>query len=212
MDVSVCIPCKDRSRMVHGQVTFYPLPRTVDSLVRAALDARVEAEIVVADYGSTDWPPAEWLAERARPFLGRVVQVDGEFSLGGGKNRAAEASAAPVLFFCEADMTVPAQVLTTGLQLARDGRAYFPCYQRERELGGDLYWGSGHGNCVVPREVWEAHPWVEGQGWAVGEDNEYAHHCTQRGIYVREKVADFIHRWHPLWESKVAQGGEERPA
>ena len=95
MDLSICIPCLNRSRMTYSENggplrTLEPLPATVDTVVKAARSMPASVEIVVADYGSTDWPLAQWLPDRAVPLDVVIVECATPFTLGGGKNRAAE--------------------------------------------------------------------------------------------------------------------------
>jgi len=204
-ELSICIPCWNRSRMASSVGIIEPFPHTVDCLVRAVAEVGCEAELVVADYGSTDWPPAEWLPERAGSLPYRVLNRQERFSVGGGKNAAAEAASANVLFFAECDLDLPASLIRRGLEVVAEGKAYFPRYLRERRPGGPLYWGNGHGCCVVMRGHWEENRWLVGYGWGgADEDTQFAHWFTRRGLLVREDEPGLIHRWHPLLESKVA--------
>jgi len=205
MDLSVCIPCLNRSRMKWQGGMLYPLPVTVALLAQALSSLELNAQIIVADYASTDWPLGEWIAAFADPVPGIVAKGNTPFTVGGGKNKAAEFADAPVLFFCETDMSVPAAVIRRGLDVAGEGRGYFPLYRRQRMVGSTEYaWGNGHGICIVRREHWLQNKWLEAQGWAADEDTRFSQWFRNRGLLVREQVPQLIHRWHPLVPDKSA--------
>jgi len=212
MDMSICFACFNRSRMTYmatlpgGEQVERPLepfPHTMDCLRKSVLESGLKVEIIVADFHSTDWPLAEWLPARADPIPVRIQQQDGPFSLGGGKNEAAKLAQAPILFFMETDMEVPATVLRRGMELATAGKGYFPRYQREHGPGAAMYWGAGHGCCIVRKDQWAINLWVVSYKWGVAnEDGRFAHWWHVRELRVREDDPAFIHRWHPLCESK----------
>lgn len=180
---------------------LYPFPNCVDHLRRAVMEVGCDTELVVADYGSTDWPLTGWLGERAAPVPVRVLDMPGAFSTGGGKNAAALAAQAPVLFVLDGEMEVPGDVLGRGLEMTAQGKAYFPIYRREHGPGQGTYWGSGHGSSIVLKAQWEQNKFAEGLAWGdVDEDTRFAHWFTEHGLLVREPQPLFIHRWHPLWE------------
>lgn len=209
MDLTVCIPCYNRSKMEWRDGVLYPFPETVDSLVAAVAHAGIEAEINVADYGSTDWPLEEWLPARAQGLPVRIIHSDGPFSIGGGKNLAAAEATAFRLFFLDCDMIVPFGLIERGLEIACKGGGYFPLYQREKWPGGPLYWGAGSGCCIVQKEHWFRNRWKVGIGWAVAsEDTVFAHWFMVNGRYCREVAEGFVHKWHPLDPTKVAAGAK----
>lgn len=203
--ISICIPVLNRSRVPSSAGLLYLLPKCIDSIRLAVLETGIACEIVIADYGSTDWPLQDWLWDRVRPVPAKLVTSDGLFSVGDGKNAAALNSSAPVIFFCDADMIVPPGLLVRGLQITGRGSGYFPLYQRF--CGPDhkeAYWGTGHGCCVVLREHWERHPWIPTAGWGSGEDDQFCHFFWINGIEEREQLLDFYHQWHPLAHEKAA--------
>jgi len=197
MELSVCIPSLNRNRIPWQGRMLELLPRCLDSLARALDAACVEAEVIIADGGSEDWPPAEWAPQRIAPMPVRVLDAGRPFMRGRARNVAAEAARSDVLFFCDADMLVPARVIERGLEVAAGGRGYFPLYKR---FSGPEHTsqvpGSGHGNCVVLAAHWRASRWPERLRWG-GEDTAFARWFSARGLMVREAVPGFVHQWHP---------------
>jgi len=212
VDISVCIPCMNRSRMEWQGKLLYPLPVTVAVTARALSELGLKAEIIVADYGSTDWPPEEWIRAFADPIPAKVIPGVVGYTTGGGKNLAAWNAAAPILFFSEAEMLPTAYLIERGLEVTRDGRGYFPLYRRHPAPGSTEYvWGNGHGCCIVRREHWEQNHWYEAQGWGADEDTKFGNWFLERGLIVRERIPMFIHQWHPLSASKLASENKDAP-
>ncbi len=58
--LSFCVTVKNRSRVDVDGRRLELFPACVASIVAACVD-RVDAELVVADWRSDDWPLAEWL-------------------------------------------------------------------------------------------------------------------------------------------------------
>ena len=211
-EISICVPCFNRSRVPSSAGLLELFPKCVDSLVAAARASWIECELIVADYRSDDWPLADWLAERAWPIRAKVVTPHEKYTTGGGKNAAAELASAPVLFFCETDMLVPANLLVRGLVVTGRGDGYFPYYQRYRGPEHDAaYWGNGCGNAVVLRDDWLENKWIPSEGWGSGEDTLFSHWFWQRERLAREQLLEFYHQWHPFAPIKAALeavGGE----
>lgn len=213
-EISICIACKNRSRIQSPQGVLELFPECVRTLRQSAMDAGMVAELVVTDFMSTDWPIEEWLPEAWYPFTSVVVNTPALFTLGLGKNLAAEHAYADTLFFCETDMLVPPHVFTQGMKVVARGEGYFPEYQRFKgadRVKDELRWGNGHGVCVVRREHWQHNRWKECLGWGCGEDDAFADWFVKRSKEAREKVSGFYHMWHPLVSTKTMEDEENKP-
>ncbi len=215
MDLSICIAVKNRSRVkVPGYPDLELLGDCVRSLAFATSALKLTAEVIVADFASTDWPLEQWLPERAAPMHSVIVGLAGEFSNGRGKNAAAEMAAAPVLLFTDADMLWNREAIDRGLKAASDGWAYFPRYSRQAYPGSCLLVpGSGHGCCILPRTLWAQHRWPEPTGWG-GEDNGFyaaLHMLTRESMANADMVFEgLLHQWHPLSDPKRAASNSKR--
>jgi len=210
--LSVCTTIKNRSRLeVEGRELLL-FPRCVASLREALKD--VPSELIVADWGSEDWPLREWLAEASSPIPVRVIQIEGTFSRGKGLNAAARAARGEVLFFADADALVSARVVHEGIEHARSGKAYFPiifAYDSPEHSAGRWCEG-GFGHCFMAKRAFEeAGGWPEYRSWG-REDKELWRIISERQPVVREKAAGFHHQWHPEdpgWKNRY---GEQTPA
>lgn len=206
--LSVCVTVKNRSRVGVGQRHLELFPNCVRSLVASVPDD-VSCELVVADWGSDDWPLNEWLADAAGSLPVRVSQLSGHFSRGRGLNAAAAAARGDVLFFTDADIIFCPAVLREGLRHVHAGQAFFPvvyAYADPGHTSGDwLHWGLG--NCMLHRSTFEgAGRWPEYTKWG-GEDDDLFARVQEISEVVREEVPGFLHQWHPddiLWKDRYA--------
>jgi glycosyltransferase involved in cell wall biosynthesis len=104
--LSFVIPARDEAPLIAG---------TVAAACRAAVEVGVEHEIVVVDDGSTDGTGA--LAEGAGA---RVIRVE-LHNIGAVRNAGARAARGDVLFFLDADTSVPATTVRAALGALRQG-------------------------------------------------------------------------------------------
>lgn len=196
--LSICITVKNRSRRTLSDgAELRMLPRCVQSIVDS-LPADVQAELVVADFRSDDWPLRDWLPELAANVKVKIVDVDGPFSRGGGRNIAAQHATGDILFFCDADMLVSPETLRQGVDLAEKGFAFFPvCTMLDpagRE-GARSY--TGFGNFFIHRDAYVmTGGWPAFGSWG-GEDNLMWERCNRLMAVAREPVKGFCHQWHP---------------
>lgn len=86
--LSICMTLKNRSRVGVDGRTLELFPRCVESIA-ASVGPRSDVELVVSDYGSNDWPLAEWLHRTAGTIPVVVAPMVGTFSRGRGRNAAA---------------------------------------------------------------------------------------------------------------------------
>jgi len=137
--------------------------------------------------------------------------MTGDFSKGRGCNAAALAAQSDSLFFCDADMLVPAEVLKRGVDYLAAGKVWFPGYLAEHGVGGGLHppQSPGTGNAFMTREQWRANKWPEKTTWG-NFDRPLSTRIENQGLsaeVVRErKIVDgFVHQWHPKfhgWEKE----------
>ena len=77
--LSLCTTIKNRSRVRAGDRDLLLFPNAVRSLTQS-IGPDVACELVVADWGSDDWPLAEWLEQAAAPIPVRLVAAAGPSS------------------------------------------------------------------------------------------------------------------------------------
>ncbi len=196
--LSVCIPVKNYSCVeIDGRMT-YPLPNCIRALVHA-LAPGFDAEIVIADFGSDDWPLDEWVHIMARPVVVRVVPVDGDFSVGRGFNIAADNAESDRLLFLGADMLVSRDLIIKGHALLDKGTAYFPlvwsCTNPEHTEGRERPFGRG--NVFMTTAMREKlGPWRE--FGSHGKSDCLMFHRAEKHYEVECSLGpQFYHQWHP---------------
>jgi hypothetical protein len=171
---------------------------------------------VVADWWSDDWPLHEWLRRatfrRGYGVPCRVIQLDGFFSRGRGLNACAATAFGDALLFLDADCTINASVLRTGLRHVRRGRAWFPIfYQMKRPPPVHGRWfRASYGVCMVDRQAHEEAGGIpEYATWGM-EDRRFCNRVKRIREVVREKVPGLVHQWHPpqlAWKNQHARPG-----
>ena len=195
--LSVCINHKNRS-FYEMAGSFVPLFRkSFDYLMHALAELDLPVEVVIAD-----WPDersvrlglGSWV-EHPRV---KVVPCCGVFTRGEGRQIAAREASGDALYFMDANMLTPVALLSRGLQVVADGKAFFPLYVRQSRFRSAQYVdGIGTGNCIVSREMHKrSSGYPAKQTWG-GEDTKYWRWYVDRDLSVREKVPGFIHQWHP---------------
>ena len=194
--LSVCICHKNRS-YYEWEGRLVPLFRnSYDRLLSSICLAKVDAEIVIADWlDDTRLGLGPWCDDHRV----RVVRCVGDFTRGGGRRHAAAAARGEVLFFMDADMLVPPALLTRGIEVARQRDGFFPFYKRQPKpgLGPNMNDGIGTGNVFCLREIYkDTSGFPEKKTWG-GEDTAFWIWFVKRNISVREHVDGFIHQWHP---------------
>jgi glycosyltransferase involved in cell wall biosynthesis len=196
--LSICITVKNRSlvRVDNNELRLFP--NCVRSIVSAMRDD-IPMELIVADWGSDDWPLDQWLHAAASPIPIRVVTMSGVFSRGRGLNMAAQTARGNIIFFLDADMLVSRKFLCRGDEVARQGKVHFPivfAFNDPRHQSGS--WNEyGYGNCALRKQVFEQiGGWPEYQSWG-GEDDDFYARASECAPVVRERVAGFYHQWHP---------------
>lgn len=176
--ISVCIPVKNRAKQLKRCV------KRLESL-------KGDIEIVVADFRSDDTDYGTWFKHKL------VVLDDDFFSIGRGKNAAAEAASGDILFFLDADCIVPQHLIDRINEIVPAGGVYAPIMNMQAEKGGTRGEWAIHsfGQVAVRRDMYEAgENWPEWNSYG-GEDNIF--YGQFKLIATREKVEGFVHQWHP---------------
>ena len=204
--ISICITIKNRSlvKVAGGDLLLFP--KCVQSIVEA-VPADIPCELIVTDWGSSDWPLAQWLQQAAQPIPVQIISITGGFSRGQGLNIAAKAAKGDCLFFTDADCLLCAEVLRSGIKYLQENKAYFPVlYSFDGPEHKNGWWRhEGFGNCMVTKAMFElADGWPEYDVWGKEDDHFHSKIAAQVKV-VREEVRGFCHQWHPndiVWKNQ----------
>jgi len=206
--LSICITVKNRSRLQIDGRELRLLPNCLKALV-GCLRPEDDAELVISDWHSDDWPLEEWAEAAAKPIPLRVVQVDGHFSAGRGRNVAFEHARGDVLLFLDADIIVCRELFDRGLRYTAQGMAFYPIYfhydDPEHKTGRWL--PASHGNVMLTRETFlRAGKWPELKSW--GREDDMLHDAVKQLVQiVRVRLPGMVHQWHPdtlAWKNRYA--------
>lgn len=195
--ISLCFVIKERSRQHYDGRLLELFPRCIDSLV-ASGTLQDQIEVVVADYGSTDWPLMDWLPQRLGRVPVTIVTMEGDFSRGRGLNYAAAHARQDILFFLDVDMLLTRELLKLAFEQAQAGKVFAPVSQDLDQAGrirGERL--DGYGSVAVGKELFErAGRWPEFLSWG-GEDTILFETLQTLAPILRRKVDHFFHQWHP---------------
>src|SRR5438270_1622793 len=122
--LSICVAIKNRSRVLIEGRELRLFPNCVASILKSV--ANIEAELVVADWNSDDWPLTQWIEAAAHPIPVRLVAETGSFSRGRGLNSASRAAKGDVLFFTDADSLVCPKLIDDGMGYISLRKVFFP--------------------------------------------------------------------------------------
>jgi hypothetical protein len=208
--ISICITVKNRSRLTVDGHVLTLFPNCVESIVDSVARRR-DCELVVTDWRSDDWPLTKWLEQAARPLPVRLLELQGPFCRGRGRNEAARAAQGETLLFLDADTLLCPAVVQSGASHVLQGKAYFPVlYSFKGPEHARGWWRrTGYGNCMLSRTTYElVGPWPEYATWGA-EDTHFYQHVVQVCKVVRDEVPGFYHQWHPddlAWKDRYARG------
>jgi len=191
--VSICISVKNRSRMETARGRLQLLPKAIKEINN--WKCKYPVEVILADFQSDDWPLEEWIGKVTSNIDCKIVQLGNQpFSRGLGLNKAFEASTGNLIFFSDADILVPANIINFAMrQCVQMEEVMFPICWSGRSW---LRWG--YGLCLFRRSTFlEIGPWQEWSSYG-GEDNEM-HQRVQASRFKiwRDEWNDLVHQWHP---------------
>jgi len=196
--ISVCISLKNRSAINHGEKILRLFPNTVRALSIAAQNIDGVVELVVADFGSDDDPPSNWIHKLAGELRITLLHLDGNFSRGRGLNEAARSASSNRLLLTDADVLINRASLERAICLIDQGQAWIPIFHCFDEEGQLSHWlDYGHGIVGLERQVFIAAGGVpEFESWG-GEDNIFSDRVQAQVSGVRERYEGLQHQWHP---------------
>jgi glycosyltransferase involved in cell wall biosynthesis len=200
MRLSICTTLKNRSRVETEHGLLHLFPDFVASL-RDLLIPEDDAELVVSDWASTDWPLRMWLDEASGELPVQIVNIQESkrFSRGAGLNGAALAAEGDTLLFLDVDMRIPRALLDRGHAVVQEGGVFFPVcryYLDPDHTEGD--WAeAGLGCAMIKAQTFAAiGGWPVFWEWGYADTVLYSE-ISKRFPVVREKVEGFVHVWHP---------------
>lgn len=214
-ELSLCVTVKNRSRLSTEHGTLELFPDLVDSLL-AALRPEDDAELVVTDWGSTDWPLEEWLDARSAWLPVQLVKIHHKrgFSRGLGLNVAAQHASSRLLCFLDADMLIPRTLITEGRRAVKAGVVYAPvCTYYLDRLHDRSFWADGgYGCCMLTREMLDSvGGWPVYWQWGFA-DTHLIQLLSQQYRVNRMRVEGFVHQWHPPTCERARLRGQEGAA
>jgi glycosyltransferase involved in cell wall biosynthesis len=197
--LSICITCKNRSKINYNNITLTPFPNLIKSLISFSNKLDDEIEFVVSDWNSTDWPLKEWLPDLvSNKFDFQIINAVGTFSRGEGRNIAFKYARGEKIFFVDADMEFKEKiVLDDAIKEINNDKVFFPiCWSLFKESGG--WWrDTGFGNFAATKEKLKIiGDWQVRYVWGK-EDTDIFRRADKLFTVVREKYIGFVHQWHP---------------
>ncbi len=166
-----------------------------DSLCKALTACRLKGEIVLVYWPTPNDP--DWINQKLDSRV-NLIKPDVPFTRGGARNISAKAAKGEILFFCDADMLVPLNLLPRALELIKNKAAFFPYYKRLDKRGQPAIDGIGTGNCILHKSSYiESGGFPEYNKWG-GEDTKFTHWFGHRNRAVREQCPGFFHQYHAV--------------
>ena len=155
-----------------------------------------DKELVVADYGSDDIDLSMYNC--------KVVELSLPFRRSAALNAAFDASSGDKVFFCDADMLLPAHLRTVMDEKVAPGQCYFPvCFSlyqgKPPVVNKDNGWwrSTGFGMCGFTREDFiRCGKWPE-QFVKHGGEDDFLFAKAKKTLKVsRSNLEGLFHQWH----------------
>lgn len=192
--ISVCVGVKDRS---------YNL---LSCVVRSLNEARFYTfiELSVYDCGSEDLPGLE--NNLRMKWKGRLVyrEEKQEFTRSKAFNEAVMQSTSDLVLICDADMSVPEDIVEKISKYCTKRSAWFPKIWYAEQSGAGRFLGEGTGICAMRKEDFvRAGKYDESiKEWGK-EDWMLYFACYKHKIAcIRTRERHFVHKYHPSLKPK----------
>ena len=184
--------------------------RMIASLAASMENEPLRHQLVVADYGSDDIDLEEEFSLHSDKMDCIKIPITGSFTWFRGRKTAAEASSRNIMFFIEADMTVPAAFCSRIRKNVGGGMAYFPtCYclheGRSTIKGNSRKSNAAHGwwyDCAYGLSGFMRRDYEHIGGWngafvrRGGGDNDLFFHAVRCLVVRRERCPGLLHHFH----------------
>lgn len=196
--LSICITVKNRSKVPTSFGTLNLLPNCIKSINKSfTLDSKLE--LIIADWNSTDWPIKEWIEDYTSipTHIININKKDNKFSVGKGRNIAANYATNDIILFLDADMLINAKAVADALSVVEKNNVCFPPIMYQLTQGTD-HWKlhEGGGNVIITKELfYKAGKWPE--YWSYGfEDTDFVNNL-KKITNIHTSTEPFFHQWHP---------------
>ena len=198
MDLSVCIPCYNRSRLQTEFGVIELLPKCLAAISKCVQPIFNNYEVVIADYHSTDYPLREWVHDII-PDVTIIDIDDDKFSRGKALNIAASNAKHKNLCFMDTDMVMTGEFFQLASDSLSSGRAFFPvCYMYKDYLHTKGFFCTpGFGICCVNRNSYDlAGGFQDRKTWGL-EDTIFFDRVCGICHVDRPHLRSLEHMWHP---------------
>lgn len=194
--LSICVTVKNRSKIQTEKSILTLFPDFIRSLANS-LTINMDVELLIADWSSTDWPIKEWIEDFIPTIPIHLITIQSDkFSVGRGKNLAAQHATGDVLFFVDADMIVNKELLDFALSSVKDSVVYYPTvYYYATENHTITH--EGGGNFFITRnDFLSTNKWPE--YYAHGfDDVDFYQEISKKFTILTHPTISIIHQWHP---------------
>jgi len=199
MYLSICVTIKNRSyvKTQHGVITLFP--NCLQSINDSLSNLKIPTELIITDWESTDCNLYDYLHSIEFEIPTEVVTIksNDQFSVGMGRNIAAQKSIGDILFFLDADVTINENSLKECIKIVNTYGACYPTIAYQKTYNQSHYdIHEGGGNVLIKRELFEkTNKWPE--YWSYGfEDTEFAKDLKKHTkLHTCDDI--FVHQWHP---------------
>jgi glycosyltransferase involved in cell wall biosynthesis len=194
--LSICTTIKNRSRVETERGIKYLFPDCVKALAKS-IPPGIDAELVITDWQSDDWLIESWIEEYIPNIpIHLVTVISDNFSVGKGRNIAANHAEGDILFFMDADMIVNQETIEYGIYVVNDGGVYYPKVHYELDDGRYII-HQGGGNLFLSKNVFNTTGgWPEFTQHGF-EDTDFAQNLRKTIKHVSNDKISIFHPWHP---------------
>lgn len=195
--ISICITNKNRSKVITDTSILYLLPDCIKSIADVIEDSSIE--LIISDWGSTDWPVLDWIEQVSPNIPISIVNVKcNDFSVGVGRNIAASMSNGDMLLFIDTDIILNRPTFYEALIIANQFGVCFPKINYQLSYNKPHYEiHTGAGNVMIKKDLYrKVGLWPE--YWSYGfEDIEFANKIKKEIGELKTTQSSFVHQWHP---------------